>query len=104
MPKKPEPPASASPVEMHTPISEIGSSTAPILYFENVPTFGNMGNVLRLTLTADRIYPSTPPGQIVTDQVIVAHLRASIPSAIALRDAINSALLLATPPESSAKN
>ena len=38
------------------------------------------------------------PGQTVsTDRVIVAHLRMNIPAALALKAAIEGALLLATP-------
>ena len=69
---------------------------APFLYFDNAPVFGCFNGVVRIMLEAVRTMPT--PGQTVsTDRVIVAHLRMSIPAALALKAAIEGALLLATP-------
>ena len=84
------------------PVSESGSANAPIIYFEHAPAFGYNNGMLKFTLTADRIFPGAD--KPVSDLVIVAHLRTTIQSAIYLRDAINAALLLATPAESEVKN
>ena len=77
-------------------VSAIASAHAPFLYFDNAPVFGCFDGVVRITLEAVRTMPT--PGQTVsTDRVIVAHLRMSIPAALALKAAIEGALLLAAP-------
>jgi hypothetical protein len=77
-------------------ISAVASAHAPFLYFDNAPVFGCFNGVVRIMLEAVRTMPT--PGQTVsTDRVIVAHLRMSIPAALALKAAIEGALLLATP-------
>ena len=96
---KPKQPAAAL-----LPMSDSGSANAPMIYFENVPTFGHMEGVIRITLTADRIYLGKPNDAIGVDRVVVAHLRSSRASAIKLRDAIDSALLLTNPGGSQTRN
>ena len=56
-----------------------------------------------MTLEAIRLY-MIHPGQVVLDRVAVAHLRMSLPAAIALRNAIDGAILLANPALSEVKN
>ena len=102
MTEKPEHPRPA--VADLIPTSDSGSAGAPIIYFENVPTFGNIGPMIRLTLTAERIYPGATTGQLTVDRVVVAHLRASVQSAMELKLALDKALLMVAPTESSAKN
>jgi hypothetical protein len=85
------------------PLSEAASAHAPFLYFEDVPTFGYLNGIIRITLEAGRLYSSTP-GQVVFDRVIVAHLRMNVPAALALKSAIEGALLLANPAPSVMKN
>ena len=77
-------------------ISAIASAHAPFLYFENAPAFGHLNGVIRITLEASRDVP-TPGQTLSSDRVIVAHLRMNIPAALALKAAIEGALLLATP-------
>ena len=84
-------------------LSEIGSAHAPILYFDDVPTFGHGNGIIRITLEAVRLHTSNL-GEVARDRVVVAHLRMSIPTALALRDAIEGALLLANPVTSEARN
>jgi hypothetical protein len=84
-------------------LSEIGSAHAPILYFDDVPTFGHGNGVVRLTLEAIRLHTSNL-GEVAHDRVAVAHLRMSIPAALALKAAIEGALLLANPVTSEARN
>jgi len=86
------------------PLSDSGSANAPMIYFDNVPTLGHLDGIIRITLTADRIYPGKTNETITIDRVMVAHLRSSRESAIRLRDAINNALLLAAPGGSETRN
>jgi hypothetical protein len=85
------------------PLSESGSAHAPILYFEEVPTFGHFNGVIRVTLEAARLY-AVVPGQVTSDRVVVAHLRMSIPAARSLIAGLQGALLLANPAPSNTKN
>jgi len=85
------------------PFSEGGSAHAPFLYFEEVPAFGHVNGVIRVTLEAVRLY-SVTPGELTTDRVLVAHLRMNVRAALALKAALEGALLLAAPPSSEAKN
>ena len=79
-------------------VSAIASAHAPFLYFDNAPVFGHINGVIRITLEASRDIPA--PGRqqtVASDRVIVAHLRMNIPAALALKAAIEGALLLAAP-------
>jgi hypothetical protein len=96
-------PTVGPPVVPSIPFSASGSDHAPFLYFEDVPAFGHLNGVIRLTLEATRIY-SPIAGELVADRVVVAHLRMNIPAALALKGAIEGALLLAAPASSDAKN
>jgi hypothetical protein len=69
---------------------------APFIFYENAPAFGFMNGVVNITLSANRTYAG-PDGAIVNEQVVVAYLRGNVPAAISLRQAIDSALLLAAP-------
>ena len=90
MTENPDPRAEKVPV----PISD--TSHAPFIYFENAPTFGFMNGVVNISLSANRTYAG-PDGAIVNEQIVVAYLRGNIPAALSLRQAIDSALLLAVP-------
>jgi len=87
----------------HLALSEHGSAHAPILYFEDAPTFGYLHGVVRITVEVGRLY-SLSPGDVTADRIVVAHLRMTIQAARALKSAIDGALLLANPPSSDAKN
>jgi len=69
---------------------------APFIFYENAPAFGFMNGVVNITLSANRTYAG-PDGAIVNEQVVVAYLRGNVPAALSLRQAIDSALLLAAP-------
>ena len=87
------------------PLDLAGSANAPMIYFEDAPTFGHSNGVIRVTLAAARIYPDqADPSKAGVDRVIVAHLRMSLVSARALRRALDRAILLGTPSDSEAKN
>jgi hypothetical protein len=85
-------------------ISAIGSSHAPFLYFELAPAFAHLNGIIRVTLTAGRDMPVPDAPGLAHDHVVVAHLRMNIPAALALRDTLSAALLLAQQPPSAAKN
>ena len=77
-------------------ISAIASAHAPFLYIDNASAFGYFNGIVRITLEAGRNMPT--PGQALSvDRVIVAHLRMNIPAALALKAAIEGALLMAAP-------
>jgi len=71
---------------------------APFIYFEVAPAFGLTHGVINLTLSAHRTLMQ-PDGKVTTEQVVVAYLRGSVQAARSLRQAIDNALLLATPSE-----
>ena len=85
-------------VDDHPPIkkvqfvqfSDASTESAPFIYFDEVLTAGvHQSNIRPVIPTAD--------GQAKTVHVITAHLRCSPPAAIALRRAIDAALLLLAP-------
>jgi hypothetical protein len=94
-----EKPSASTPVEdipsVQDGISAIASANAPFLYFDNAPTFGHYNGTIRVTLTAARDMPVG--GAVRQDAVIVAHLRMNVTAALALKSAIEGALLLASP-------
>ena len=98
----PAPEPQAQPVVLE--VAEAASALAPIIYFEEVPTFGHMSGIIRVTLDAIRIYPDKMPNTVKTDRVLVAHLRTNLIGARMLRDALDKALLMANPPETGARN
>ena len=85
-------------------ISEIGSAHAPFLFFEQASALGCADSIVRVTLEAIRIYPAHDRSGVTAERIVTAHLRMSIPAAQSLRHAIDSALLLAQPTKSDAKN
>lgn len=103
MPKKSDAPAPPVPSPL-LKISESGSAHAPFVFFDEAPTFGYSNGVLKITLAADRIYPGKNAGEVGSDHVVVAHLRMNVAAAIALKNAIDGALLLARPAETQTKN
>jgi hypothetical protein len=76
------------------PISD--TPHAPFIFYENAPAFGFTNDVVNITLSANRTYAG-PDGAIVNEQVVIAYLRGNVPAALSLRQAIDSALLLAAP-------
>jgi hypothetical protein len=93
----PEEPDTKPPVASDTldRVNEIASAHAPYLYFDNAPTFGCNNGIVSITLEAFRFLPSG--GGVARDRVAVAHLRSNIQAAMALRAALDQALLLSAP-------
>jgi hypothetical protein len=69
---------------------------APFIFYEAAPAIGFTSGVVNVTLSANRTLVG-PGGNIMNEQVVVAYLRGNIEAATDLRDAIDKALLLATP-------
>jgi hypothetical protein len=68
----------------------------PIIYFDNAPSLSHLNGVIGITLvvTGNVPGPNETVGKIAS---VVAHLKCNIPAALALKSAIESALLLAQP-------
>ncbi len=73
---------------------------APIIYFDGAPNFGNNNGVVNVTLAASR--HMIQGDQIAFDVVAVAFLRCNVGAAIALREALDKALLIGMPTEGNA--
>lgn len=70
----------------------------PIVYFDNAPSLSHMNGIIGVTLSVTGNVP-VADGSIEVVASVVAHLKCNVAAATALRDAINSALLLAQPVE-----
>ena len=69
-----------------------------VVYFEHAPSLSHLNGIIGVTLTVGGNVP-TADGGIVQCAAVVAHLKCNIPAAIALRAALDNALLLAQPVE-----
>ena len=78
-------------------ISAIASANAPFIYFENVPAFAIMNGIGHVTLEAGRLLGSGPDGKVLTDRVLVAHLRGNLLAMKGLRAALDRIILMAEP-------
>jgi hypothetical protein len=83
-------------------LSQIGSATAPFIYFDGAPTFGFDGAVANITLEA-MTHLSMNEG-IVSERRVVAHLRMSVKALASLKQAIETIELMASPSRGSAMN
>jgi hypothetical protein len=93
----------AKPQHLLPPLSQSASAAAPFLYFDEASAFGHMNGVVRVTLETSQMIP-LPDNRALSERVIVAHLRMSIPAAISLKNALEGALLMAVPTETGARN
>jgi len=80
----------------HTPTLH-GSDRAPIVSFDEVPFFGSLHDIGRITLAAQVLTNGKEEGSISADHVVTVHLRGSLRAMKALRDTIDKLLLAATP-------
>lgn len=76
----------------------LSSAPLPIIYFDGAPSLSHLNGVIGITLTVTGNVP-TADGNIIQVASVAAHLKCNIPAAMALREALNSALLLAQPVE-----
>jgi hypothetical protein len=70
----------------------------PVVYFDGVPSLSHLNGIIGVTLVVTGTVPSSD-GNIIQVASVVAHLKCNIPAAMALRGALDSALLLAQPVE-----
>lgn len=70
-------------------------ANAPVIYFDGAPCYGSSGGIVHVTLAAGRHL--LEDNQVAVDAVAVAFLRCSIPAARSLKEALERALLMATP-------
>jgi hypothetical protein len=77
-------------------ISVSDAPHAPFIFYEVAPAFGFTNGVVNVTLSANRTWIGSD-GKVMNEQVIVAYLRGNVQAALSLRQAIDSALLLAAP-------
>jgi hypothetical protein len=73
---------------------------APYIFFEGAPNFGFANGIVNITLAATRHL--IKDGAAFSDIVAVAHLRCNPLAALELRNALDSALLLAAKTEGTA--
>jgi hypothetical protein len=78
-------------------ISAIASATAPFIYFDGVPFYGLSNGVGSVTLSVTRQIASGPDNSVVSDHVLVAHLRGNLIAIRALRAALDGILLMSEP-------
>ena len=76
---------------------------APFIFYENAPAFGFTNGVINVTLSANRTWVG-PEGNAMNEQVVIAYLRGNVEAALSLRQAIDKALLLATPTQEGKAN
>ena len=86
---------------MIVPVND--TTHAPFIFYEAAPAFGFTNGVINITLSANRTWVG-PDRTVMNDQVVVAYLRGNIPAALSLRQAIDSALLLAAPTQEGKAN
>ena len=84
-------------------LSEIGSAVAPIIYFDQAPTFGIPAGVATIALEAI-VWVAVPPGGIWAERRIVAHLRTSQSGLASLKAAVAGIELAQAPPGGQAVN
>ena len=74
----------------------LSQDTAPFIYFDSAPTYGVIGGVVQVELTANLVHPTPDSQGTLTKVTWAAHLRCSPFAASALRDALNGALDMLT--------
>ena len=72
---------------------------APIVFFDGADNFGTYGGIVHVTLSALRHLPGEE--SVDVDGIVVAFLRGNLHAAKSLRDALDKAILMATPFEGS---
>lgn len=70
-----------------------GSSTAPIVYFDNVPVMGTFSGNIEVELSARALMPK-PDGSVIAEMNCTAHLRCSPVAAAMLMDALQKSLAM----------
>jgi hypothetical protein len=87
-------PEARRPEGLIIPVSD--TTHAPFIFYEVAPAFGFTNGVVNVTLSANRTWIGSD-GKVMNEQVVVAYLRGNVQAALSLKQAIDSALLLAAP-------
>jgi hypothetical protein len=69
-----------------------GSDAAPIVFFDGATAFGVAAGVVSVELAAGCLVPAASGDGVGSRTLITAHLRASIPAMLQLRESIEKAL------------
>ena len=78
-------------------MGSIDAPHAPFIFFDEVPEQRSaLSGIINVTLAG--YTHNAKSAEVKTSLVAVAYLRCNIPSAIVLRNALNDALLMASPP------
>lgn len=72
------------------------AALAPIIYFDSIPVFGALGGNIEVELAARLLMPKSD-GSVAADMNCTAHLRCPLLAAMALRDALDKAIAMASP-------
>jgi hypothetical protein len=77
-------------------VDPISVHTAPVVFFDQIPTFGVNNGVVSMMLTLSVFVPAeSGEARVETKHRAVGHIRCSPAAAVALRDTLDRALLLA---------
>jgi hypothetical protein len=79
-------------------VGYVSVPTAPIIYFDFVPTYGVLGGAVQLELAARTMAP-LENGGVSTNKVETGRLRCSPTAAKSLRDALDAALRMLEQPQ-----
>jgi len=90
----------ALPAGSRTELTVIDPGNAPIIFFEGAPNFGSNFGIINVTLAANRHL--IVDGKVNADVIAVAFLRCNVGAAMALRKALDDALLLGAETEGEA--
>jgi hypothetical protein len=66
---------------------------APIVFFDNAPVFNSYNGIMGITISANVSIPDGK-GSVTGEQVVAAYLRGNVQAFTALKNAIESAILL----------
>lgn len=75
---------------------------APVIYFDGVPNFGNNSGIVNLTLVVAKQRLNGPT--IDVEVSVATYLKCNLVAARELRDSLDKAILMATPPAEGAMN
>jgi hypothetical protein len=83
--------------EKKLPPEYVAVPTAPVVYFDLVPTYGTLGGVVQIEL-ATRVLQPLQDGSVGTPTIETAHLRCNPIAAKFLKDALEAALKMLEEP------
>ncbi len=73
---------------------------APVVFFDAAPACGLYNGVVGITLAVD-LARTIEPEEITVSHTVIAYLRTSLTGAMALRESLDKAILMAMPTPSS---